>query len=309
MVDGPQEMRASAQAWIELLHAEIGYLLGRAGIPALHIKGPTVALWLYPPGERSWGDVDVLVAPSRMAEALAVLGEHRFTEVFAGVNRSTSTDHAISVRRTDPAAGADEVDVHDCFPGIDADPERAFAILWARRQPAQLAHIDVSFPDLPTRAILTVLNTARTSGSAQPRRDLQRLLAADRSLDWPDVLELARAVEALPALRAGLELEDVGRRLIAATVLRHIPVSVEWKLRLADAPRTALRLDELARLPWSQRFSAVGRWVLPPPAILRMRDPRAARSRLALTFAYLRRLGDGVRALPSSIRALRRSRH
>ncbi|MDQ4039114.1 MAG: nucleotidyltransferase family protein [Actinomycetota bacterium] len=305
----PGQASPSAQAWSELLHAEVGYLLGQAGVPVLHIKGPTVALWLYAPGERSWGDVDILVAPSRMAQALAVLDAHGLREVFPGVNRSTSTDHAISVRRTDSLAGADEVDVHDRFPGIDTDPERAFSILWARRLPAQLAHIDVWFPDLASRAVLTVLNTARSSGSPQARRDLTRLLDSPVLLDWKEVLTVARAVEALPALRAGLELAEKGRRLIEATELQHVPVSVEWKLRLAHAPRTALRLDELARLPRSQRLPAVGRWLFPPPAILRMRDPWAARSRSALAIAYLRRLGDGVRALPSSIRALRRSRH
>ena len=41
----------SADVWSELLHAEVGALLGLAGIPCLHIKGPTVATWLYEPGD------------------------------------------------------------------------------------------------------------------------------------------------------------------------------------------------------------------------------------------------------------------
>lgn len=36
----------SARAWSELLHAEVGTLLRLAGVPCLHIKGPTVATWL-----------------------------------------------------------------------------------------------------------------------------------------------------------------------------------------------------------------------------------------------------------------------
>ena len=58
--------QVSARAWSELLHAEVAYLLRHAGIPVLHIKGPTVALWLYDEGERPWGDVDILVPPSRL---------------------------------------------------------------------------------------------------------------------------------------------------------------------------------------------------------------------------------------------------
>ena len=222
IVGPPQRTTASAQAWIELLHAEIGYLLAKAGIQVLHIKGPTVALWLYPPGERRWGDVDVLVAPQQMTEALRVLGQHGFREVFAGVNRSTSTDHAISVHRMDSAAGGDEVDVHDRFPGIGADPDRAFDILWARRQPARLAHLEVWFPDLPSRAILTVLNTARTSRSEQAQRDLACLVDGAAPLEWEKVIALARALEALPALRAGLELHDRGRHIVAAVSYTHL---------------------------------------------------------------------------------------
>ena len=45
----------SARAWSELLHAEVGTLLRLAGVPCLHIKGPTVATWLYDEGERAVG--------------------------------------------------------------------------------------------------------------------------------------------------------------------------------------------------------------------------------------------------------------
>lgn len=239
---------------------------------------------------------------------MTVLGRHGFTNPFPGVTRSTSTDQSIAVRRVDPAYGKDEVDVHDRFPGIEIDPARAFDILWARRRPAQMAHLPVWFPDLTSRAVLTVLNTARTSYADKPRRDLQLLVTSRCWVDWNEVVALGRALGALPALRAGLELEDRGRAIVAATDLRDVPVSVEWKLRLAGAPRTALRLDELARLSWSRRVSTVGKFLFPAPAILRMRDPRAGGGRLPLAVAYLRRLGEGLRELPSSVSELRRSR-
>lgn len=303
------EPTASADAWIELLHAEVGYLMRQAGVPTLHIKGPTIALWLYPPGHRSWGDVDIMVPPDRMDEAMTVLEQHGFTNPFPGVDRSTSTDHSISMRRLDPAAGRDEVDVHDRFPGLGIDPARAFETLWARRQPVQMAHISVWFPDLPSRAVITVLNTARTSQAEKPRRDLQLLVAGHCPVDWQEVIALGRSLEALPGLRAGLELQPAGRRIVAETELQAVRVSVEWKLRLGGAPRTALRLQELTQLSWSQRLSMIGRFIIPAPAIMRMRDPRAARGRLQLGVAYLRRLRDGLRELPKSMNEVRRSRH
>ena len=85
-------------------------------------------------------------------------------------------------------------------------------------------------------------------------------------------------------------------------------VDPEWQLRVAGAPRTALRLDELTRLPWRRRPRAVGRWLIPSPAVIRMRDPRASEGPRALAAAYARRLGDGIRDLPTSVRALRATR-
>lgn len=300
--------RPSSRAWTELLHAEVAYLLRTAGIPVLHIKGPTVALWLYEEGERPWGDVDVMVPPSRMHEALAVLSAHGLVERYVGVNRDSTEDHAITLARTDPDLGFDEVDVHDRFPGIDADPERAFESLWRRREPARLAHTDVWFPDHTSRALLIALNTARSHASRKARTDLARMLEASAGVEWDLVVDLARRLDALPALRAGLELDPSGHAVIETSGLADVPVSVEWRLRLADAPRTALRLDELRRMPWRRRSGALGRWLFPPAAVVRMRDPWAAAGRVALACAYARRYRDGMAALPASVRALRRTR-
>jgi len=109
-------------------------------------------------------------------------------------------------------------------------------------------------------------------------------------------------------LRAGLSL-DVGGRDIAEKLLADVPISSEWSLRLAGAPRTALRLEELRSLTWRQRVAALVRWVLPAPAVLRMRDPGARGGPLQLIGAYLRRLNQGVTSLPPSVRAIADSRH
>lgn len=300
--------RATSWAWTELLHAEVAYALRQADIPVLHIKGPTVALWLYEVGERRWGDVDILVPPDRMHQALAVLRSRGLAEVNPGVNRQTSADHAIPMRRSDPAAGGDDVDVHDRFEGVDRDPAATFAELWRRREPAQLAHSEVWFPDLPSRALLVAVNAARGGGSPQSREDLARLLDRTTAVEWELILDLAGRLDALSALRAGLELLPAGRELVSATQLREVAVSPEWRLRVSAAPRTALRLEELSRLPWAQRPNVVWRWLFPPAAVMRMRDPRAAGPVPVLALAHLRRLRDGALSVPHSLIELRRSR-
>jgi hypothetical protein len=298
----------SARAWSELLHAEVGYLLGQAGIPCLHIKGPTVALWLYEEGEREWGDVDIVVPPSRMDDTLAVLRGADMLDKHPGVSWVTSGDHAITLvlAAAGLPAGA-EVDVHHRFPGIALEPERAFEELWRRREPGVLAHVELWFPDLATRALLIALNAGR-GATPKAREDLRRLIAGASDDDWSSLIWLARRIDALPALRAGLDLLPEGREVVAGTALSEVEVSMEWRLRVDGAPRTALRLDELTHLPWRKRVSAFARWTVPPPAIIRMRDPRARGNAVHLVGGYLRRWRDGAAALGPSLAAVRRAR-
>ena len=303
MEQDPSVHVASPHVWVDLLHAEVAHILREAGVPVLHVKGPTVQQWLYAEGERPSGDVDVLVSPDRMQDALDALYAAGFVDRYPGVNRQTSTDHAIAVRRLDPAIGLDEVDVHDRFEGLDRLAVQAFEVLWAHREPAELAHQPVWFPDLTSRAVLICVNAARDATAAKPAEDLRRLIASD--VEWDLVLSLARRLEALPALRAGLELADGGSEL--ADRLGLGPVSPEWRLRVTAAPRTALRLEELRRTRWLGRPSLLARWLVPRPALVRMREPDLAPGWRSLTGAYARRLGQGIRGLPGSVQAVRRA--
>ena len=211
-------LAVSSRAWSELLHAQVGTLLGRAGIPCLHIKGPTVATWqaLYPDGERSWGDVDILLPPSGMDRALEVLLASGFSHRDPGLRWRTSEDHALTLWHdpdgTATHGAAAEVDVHHRFQGMEGDPERVFAELWRRREPAELGGLDVWFPDLPSRSLIVVLNAARDPHGAKAQEDLRRLVAVATDADWRRTIALARRVDALQALRAGLELEPAWPR-------------------------------------------------------------------------------------------------
>lgn len=294
---------AGPHGWIALLHAEVAHVLAGSGVPALHLKGPTVERWLYAPGERPSGDVDVLVPPELMQVALDALYAHGFVDRYPGVNRRTSSDHAIALRRLDPAVGLDEVDVHDRFEGLDRPASEAFDVLWSHREPAELAHQPVWFPDLTSRAVLVCLNAARDSAASKPLEDLRRLLAAD--VEWDLVAALGCRLGALPAMRAGLELVEGGEEL--ADRLGLGPVSPEWRLRASGGPRTALRLDELRRAPWSRRAPLVARWLVPAPALMRMREPDLPVGWRPLAAAYVRRLGQGAVGLRGSVSALRRA--
>jgi hypothetical protein len=297
---------------VEVLHAEVGTRLAAAGVPCLHIKGPTVATWLYEPGERSWGDVDILVPPHRMDEALEVLLASGFSYRHPGVHWWTSEDHALTLWH-DPRGDARhkltaEVDVHHRFLGIDADPERAFAELWRRREPARLAELDVWFPDLTSRALIVVLNVARDPRGDKAPTDLRRLLAATTDDEWQRTIALARRIDALEALRAGLETADAGRELVSRTSLADVSVSAAVRLRAEGSSRTAVRLEELRTFGTLKKIRMVAGWVVPSPAVIRMREPSAAGSPWRMARAYLKRYRQGARELAGAVRAKREQR-
>ena len=130
---------------------------------------------LYEEGERDWGDVDILLPPSGMDRALEVLLASGFSHRDPGLRWRTSEDHALTLwhdpdgRATHGAAA--EVDVHHRFQGMEGDPERVFAELWRRREPAQLGGLDVWFPDLPSRSLILVAQRgARPARGPRPRR-------------------------------------------------------------------------------------------------------------------------------------------
>ena len=307
-------LAVSSRAWSELLHAQVGTLLGRAGIPCLHIKGPTVATWeaLYSDGERSWGDVDILLPPSGMDRALEVLLESGFSHRDPGLRWRTSEDHALTLWH-DPDGkarhgAAAEVDVHHRFQGMEGDPERAFAELWRRREPAELGGLDVWFPDVPSRSLILVLNAARDPKGPKAREDRRRLVAVASDADWRRTIALARRVDALEALRAGIEVEPDGHDLVARTSLADVQVSAAWRLRAQGSTLTAVRIEELRSLGTVAKIRTMAAWVVPSPAVIRYRDPRAADSTWLLLRAYAARYRQGAVALRQSARELRAQR-
>jgi hypothetical protein len=300
---GHEGVSVSPNTLSELQHGEVAYVLRAKGIRVLHIKGPTVTLWLYGEGERAWGDVDVLVHPGDLAAGLGALRAIGYVDRHPGIGAGVTEDHAVTLVHRRRGSATAEIDVHSRFEGIGLEPAAAFEVLWARREPEQLAHTPVWFPDLATRALLLCLNAARDLNS-RTGRDLERVVAVADDDDWATTIRLGRRLDALPAMKAGLVILPRGRAVVARTELASLAITTEWSLRLAHAPRTALRLNRLLSTPWRAWPTVVARWLLPPPAVIRMRDPRARAGRKALAVGYIRRIGDGVSAVVPSVRAL-----
>ena len=133
--------------------------------------------------------------------------------------------------------------------------------------------------------------------------ELNRALARTDEAVWRAALELAGALDAVPALAVGLRLTAPGRRL--ASVLE-LPTDrpVEVALRAGTPPPVALGFDQLARAEnWRARLTIARHKVAPPATFLRAWSPLARRGRLGLALAYAWRPLWLLRHAPAGFRA------
>ncbi len=308
VISSPAPVVGSA-AWLELLHAEVCWSLAKEDVRCLVIKGPSIAQWLYvDDGERASVDVDVLVPPEEWDRTVEKLTSRGFIATHEGSREGETAPHSMEFHREDEELGRHSIDLHRYFPGIELPASDAFEVLWAETVADVQAGVPVWFPSLRARALVVGLHAARSPGVRRTLDDLTRMAEWADTNGWEPVVSLARGLEALPALRAGLELLPDGPAVVERAGLSNVTVTPEWALMSHHAGRTALRLEELREAPWHQRPGQVARWVVPSPTMMRIRDPRASEGAWGLTRAYGVRLGQGLRQLPTAIRAVHDAR-
>ncbi|MEZ5098883.1 MAG: nucleotidyltransferase family protein [Thermoleophilia bacterium] len=303
-----ERLRAAAQGLVvDRRAADVLGSLAAAGVPALLLKGATVAELLHDAHEpRTYNDVDVLVGPDRVQDAGRVLASLGYRPVAApaSVGRHRPT-HATEWERP----GDVSVDLHRRLSGVGADPDAAWAVLASRARPFRLAGAEVPAVDPVAVALLVGLHPAHHGPShARSLADLDRALDRLTGEDWDAVAALARALDAEAALGAGLRLRPGGAALAARLDLpERAPLDVA--LRSSGAPPLALGLDWLARTPGLRaRAALVARTALPTPGALRIWRPLARRGPGGLALAYASHpLWLARHALPSLL-ALRRAR-
>src|SRR4051812_40678197 len=122
--EGAVTLRTFPDARARACHAVVHYALSAAGIQHMFLKGPSVADWVYEPGQRSFVDVDVFVSPSDLSSAIAALHSIGYDDLIAGTAAGETAPHSHPLRPN--RNGGAEVDLHDRFPGIGADLEHAW---------------------------------------------------------------------------------------------------------------------------------------------------------------------------------------
>lgn len=306
----PTNARVSAALWnirIDAAIVEVVEKLAAAGVHSLVLKGPALAE-LYPEGEgRTYVDGDIWVAPGDLAAAGELLRELGFVPK---VDETGLPDwwleHASSWRREFDRAS---IDLHRNLQGVLADPQRAWDLLWVQRQSFELRGHRVDRLSDPARVLYVALHAAH-DGHAGTRA----LIHLDRSLAWADATTwdaaaaLARELDAVDALGAGLRLLPAGAELAQRLDL---PAnrSVDAALKAASPPPVALGFEQLASASgWRARLKIAALKAFPPPGFIRHWWPPAARGPLMLAVGYLYRPIWLLQRAPAGWRAWRAAR-
>ena len=307
-------LRAAARvAIVDSATAEVVRALRSAGLRSIVLKGPGFAAWLYDGASlRSYGDIDLLVAPSDRPQVESVLRELGYVRTLGDgevplPGRELHADTWWSRR------SGSSVDLHRTLGGARAPAARAWAALSRDTEWLKVGTVQVEIPSIPARALHASLHAAHHGAlSGKPLVYLERALERADDDVWAQAADLALELDALEPFSAGLRLLPTGRALAARLDL-DAPRSVEVLLKAADDRPLAASFEWLVQARGTRaKVRLVRELLVPEPAWVRASYPFARRSRRGLMAAYLVRLTRipryGLQALVAWRRARRDAR-
>jgi hypothetical protein len=289
---------------------EVTAALRRNQIPSRLLKGAAIAAWLYDGADRTYVDVDLLIAPRDLERAEKVLVQLGFSPADGAPGRADRPRHARVWEREGDAAA---VDLHTRLAGVGIGPQEAWDVLAAAADETVVGGETVETLDVPARALHVVLHAAQHgTRSPQALADLDRALSQLPLETWRESEALARRLDALPAFVAGLSLATEGDAVARRLGLSRVS-SIETELRVGvareEALGSALGFEWLAgSRGLRERAAFVASKVAPPPAWMRRRSALARRGYVGLMAAYVLRLGRLAPHTVAGFLAWRRAR-
>jgi hypothetical protein len=288
---------------LEALAVEVTTALERSGIASILLKGPAVIRWLYPAStDRYSVDVDLLVAPTDLVPAEAVLAQLGFTPF----EPKRDDKHARSWVRPQEAL---PIDLHRGIVGVGVTDEQAWQVLSAITEPLEASGTSVAVLQPHGRALHLALHAAQeTPDKEKALRDLSGGLERLSFDIWREARALALQLDALPALGAGLRLLPEGNAVARALQLPNY-VTPEIALRTSGPPDLSLGLNHLFELDGTTtRARYLASRALPSPAAMRAWSPLARRGRFGLAAAYMWRVPWLATRLVPALKAVRGAR-
>lgn len=287
------------RAAVQLAHALVSHSAASVAADALVIKGVAGSHHgLTAPWESA--DVDVLARPAAARAIGAELIRRGWRARHADEDTTAFPRHSVSYFH---ASWPCDIDVHDRFPGLEADADAVFAQLWSGRESIVVAGHDIAIPNELDTILVAAAHVLRTPTAPAFARDLQVVSARLAHTDPAALVERATTLGALACLRPALEPYVRLREAAWGSP------SDEWILRTLGDP-LARRIAAFVRADGGERRRAL-RTALWPATTTLVKDgvaldldPAARLGRI------LRRWLRGAAALPSAaLRAHRFLRH
>jgi hypothetical protein len=302
---GPELLRSVSRVLkIDATAASVLTALEAASVPAILLKGSTLDFLHAGRRPRSYVDVDVLVPFDRVSDAESVLAGLGYRNALEGFRPDEGSDHGEHWIRP----GAPAVDLHHKLGGSTAPSPVVWEVLSRRTRPHQVAGTDVSALDEAGCALHVALHSATPGNSAV---DLDRAVAVLPEETWRDAIDLAAAIGADDAFRAGLRATASGAQCAERLGVPE-PDRLAWRLE-RFAPTGSRSLAQILELPgFGARVRAAARKIHPSAAQMRFDSSLARRGRWGLLlarairpFLLVARLAPAVRALWSARRRRR----
>jgi hypothetical protein len=302
-------MRALA---VDRITAEVVNAFDQAGIRSILLKGPSIARWLYPKGGRTWGDSDLLVAPSDFDQACALLEDRGFVHLMDGWAPAEQrlNDSARTYVRSDGVGPCQAVDLHRSLRHLSVPDDVLWSTFSAHTESLRVAGVDVQVLQSTALALHIVVHAVQHGYRHHTSSDFRRLLDALPADRWPEVAALAASVGALECLAVGLRLEPEGAQIADHLGLPTPGVEApSWWL--SSAPRGAASLAIVgAESTWRGKVARVRRTLVPTRARMRYAAGLSPSSRpWAVATAYAGWWRGLARDLPAAVRHVARRRH
>lgn len=292
-------LQAACALYVDRVTGEVVAALNDAGIPAILLKGPSIARWLYPAGGRMYRDTDLLVPPSQFLNAESVLRSLGFSELLKDFHPRERNTHAVENPFTrDPGPGArpgGKVDLHRNLPDLNV-PD---SVLWDEFDPRceamLVGGVETRVLDRIGVALHIVVHAMQHGFALHTAEDLRRAISALPLEGWQEVGRLA---------------DRLGIAGVVGLSLRRLPEGVDLAdrldlphLALADStyhgnavwvPRGAVSFSRVRSAPTIGDKVRIVRWtLLPSPA--KVRYVSAERRALPAAYAlYWRGLATSV---------------
>jgi hypothetical protein len=279
--------------------AEVISALEAVGVSPILLKGPALADWLYQGEIRSYGDVDLLIAPPDVPAAEQLLTGLGFQDEMQGASLCERSAHAATW-----SLDALSIDLHHTVVGATLTDADVWRELSNRCELHFVGGREVNVLEPPALACLCALHAAQHGrNEPKPLEDLRRALEAGTDELWREALKVAIMIGALAAFAAGLRLVAEGKPVARALGLSHA-APIDVLIRAESSPFLVHGFQQFIDTPgvW-KRAQTLGRKLVPTPAGLRASSALARRGGWALVLAYLLRpIRIAVCAIPGLVR-------